>query len=265
MDPFARFKSAQKAGWAHFAPLQVGTTMPAARLVQHARITSGMRVLDVACGTGVVAISAARAGASVTGLDLTPELLEVAKQNAETARVNVDWHEGDVEFLPFPDASFDAVVSQFGHIFAPRPEVATSEMLRVLRPGGTIAFSTWPPELLVGRVFALVGRYAPPPQVAAPPPTLWGDPDVVRERLGDSVTSLTFERPIALFPALSVGHQRETVEGAGGPMWALVERLSSEDPDKLGAFRAEYEAIIADYFHDNCVHQGYLMTRAVKR
>ncbi len=150
MDPFESFKAAQKQGWAHFAPFEAITTPCAARLVKRAGIRSGQRVLDVACGTGVVSVTAARLGARVTGLDLTPELLERARENERIAGVEIDWHEGDVEKLPFGDAAFDFVLSEFGHIFAPRPEVALGEMLRVLKPGGTIAFSTWPPELFVG-------------------------------------------------------------------------------------------------------------------
>src|ERR1035437_3566868 len=147
MDPFESFKAAQKQGWAHFAPLEAITTATAARLVKRAAIHAGQRVLDVACGTGVVAITAARLGAHVTGLDLTPELLEHAPENSPIAAAEIDWHEGDVERIPFADGSFDVVVSQFGHIFAPRADVAIAEMLRVLKSGGTIAFSTWPPEL----------------------------------------------------------------------------------------------------------------------
>ena len=120
MDPFTQFKEVQKQGWAHFAPLEAWTTPAAARLVRHARVQAGQRVLDAACGTGVVAITARRLGAIVTGLDLTPELLERARENSRLAEVDIEWHEGDVEALPFPDATFDAVLSQFGHMFAPR-------------------------------------------------------------------------------------------------------------------------------------------------
>src|SRR5207302_7610684 len=105
-----------------------------------------------------------------------------ARENSSLCNLQVDWHEGDVERLPFGDAAFDVVLSQFGHMFAPRPEVAIGEMLRVLKPGGTIAFSTWPPELLVARRFALVARYMPPPPGVAPPP-LGAAPNTIRERL----------------------------------------------------------------------------------
>ena len=265
MDPFLQFKNAQKQGWAHFAPLESHTTIAAAHLVRHARIGAGQRVLDVACGTGVVAVTAARRGATVSGLDLTPQLLARARENAGIAGVTIEWHEGDVEELPFDDERFDVVVSQFGHIFAPRPDVAIAQMLRVLRPGGTIAFSTWPPELFVGRAFVLTGRYTPPPPPGAVPPVLWGDPAVVRARLGDAVADITFDREMMLVPALSPQHVRALTEQTAGPMLKVVETLSASDPQKLAQFRAEYDALIAEYVQDNLLRQGFLMTRATKR
>jgi SAM-dependent methyltransferase len=265
MDRFTTFKDAQKAGWAHFAPLQTLTTPPAARLVAHARIAAGLAVLDVGCGTGVVAVTAARTGARVTALDLTPELLEVARANAVTAGVQIEWHEGDVETLPFRDASFDVVVSQFGHIFAPRPEVAISEMLRVLKPGGTIAFSTWPPETCTGRTFALVARYSPPPPDGVASPILWGTPSVITERLGDAVVDIVFARGVMAVPSLSVHHSRENAERAVSPMIKVVAHLGATDPERLATFRREYDAVLADYFHDNVIAQDFLMTRATRR
>jgi len=264
MDAISQFKEMQKQGWMHFAPLQALTTPAAARLVKFASIHAGNKVLDVACGTGVVAITAARLGAKVSGLDLTPELLAHARENASIAKVEVNWHEGDVESLPFEDSSFDVVVSQFGHMFAPRPEVAIGEMLRVLKAGGTIAFATWPPELLVGRSFAVTGRYAPPPPPGVAPPPLWGDPNIVRERLGGGVKQITFDRARMLVPALSFQHFRKTIEQTAGPIVKLVEFLSAKDPAKLAAFRSEYDALVSEYFEDNIVHQDYLLTRATK-
>ena len=264
MDPLTQFKEAQKQSWAHFAPIETFTTPPAARLVKYAGVAAGQRVLDVACGTGVVAITAARAGARVSGLDLTPELLERARENGELAGVQIDWHQGDVEQLPFDDAAFDIVVSQYGHMFAPRPGVAISEMLRVLKPGGTIAFSTWPTELYVGRAFALVARYVSPPPVDVAPPPLWGDSNVVRERLGKAVKNIVFDRDRMLVPVLSVPHYRANYERTAGPVVRLVQALSASDPTRLAEFRREFESLITEYFQDNLVRQDYLLTRATK-
>jgi SAM-dependent methyltransferase len=262
-DPFLQFKQAQKQGWAHFAPLEALTIPQAANLVRHARVRSGDLLLDVGCGTGVAAITAALRGARVTALDLTPELLDRARENAQIAGVNVDYHEGDAENLPFNDGAFDVVVSQFGHMFAPRPEVAVVEMLRVLKPGGVMAFSTWPPELYVGRSFLLSGRYMPPPP-GVPSPSLWGDPTVIRERLGDRVKDLTFDRARMNVPVLSVTHHRLNMERTVGPMVKLVQMLSASDPAKLAQLRADFEALTAEYLEDNILRQDYLMTRAVK-
>lgn len=264
MDPFDSFKAAQKQGWAHFAPLEAVTTPCAARLVKWAGIRSGRRVLDAACGTGVVSVTAARLGARVTGLDLTPELLERARENARIARVEIDWHEGDVEKLPFGDGAFDFVLSEFGHIFAPRPEVAIGEMLRVLKPGGTIAFSTWPPELLVGRAFALTASYMPAPPPGVAPPTQWGDPNIVRQRLGPAVKDFLFDRATMLVPALSPSHHRRASEKSGGSMVRIVAELEGSDPGKLEKFRKEYDALAEEYFEDNLLRQDYLITRATK-
>ncbi len=261
MDPFAEFKAAQRKGWAFFAPLEAITTIPAAKLVAFAKVKQGQRVLDVGSGTGVVAVTAARAGAQVSALDLTPELIEVARYNAQLAGVQVDFREGDAEALPFDDASFDAVLSQFGHMFAPRPDVAVQEMLRVLKPGGVIAFSTWPPELFTGRMFALTGRYVGPPPLGVAPPHQWGDPNLVRERLGAAVKELTFDRATMMNPALSPAHHRTQSEKLAGPVKRFVE---SAEAEKLVLFRREYEALVAEYFDGNCVRQDFLMSRAVK-
>ncbi len=262
MDAVAQFKSAQREAWSTFAPMENITCTAAPRLVSFAEIGASARVLDVGCGTGVVAITAARRGAKVSGIDLTPELIARARQSAAVAGLAIDWHEGDVEALPFGDASFDVVVSQFGHMFAPRPDVALGEMLRVLRPGGRIAFSTWPPELLTGSVFRVTARYspAPPPGFGAPPQ--WGDPSVVRERLGAAVRDLAFDRDVMRFPALSPAHMRGALEQIG-PMGRLVRALEA-DPARLAEYRRELDELIAAYFESNFVRQDFLVTRATK-
>jgi len=264
MDGIAQFKANQKIAWASFAMLEHLTGMAAPELVRFAGIRAGLNVLDVACGTGVVALTAVRAGAIARGIDLTPELIERAKENAALMRVEASFEEGDVEELPFPDSSFDVVVSQFGHMFAPRPGVALGEMLRVLKPGGTIAFATWPPELFVGRWFALMGRYAPPPPEFVSPPPQWGDPNIVRERLGSAVRDITFTRRTMYFPALSPQHYRVQMAENFGPAKRLFEQLDANDPAKAAALRGEIEVLAQAYFEDNRLRQDYLLTRAVK-
>lgn len=265
-DPFVAFKAAQREGWAMFAPVEVFTVMPAAKLVKFAGVAAGQRVLDVGCGTGVVAITAARRGAEVCGLDLTPTLVEIARHHAEVAGVDVDFREGDAEELPYPDGSFDVVLSQFGHIFAPRPAVALREMLRVLKVGGRIAFSTWPPEHFTGQMFTFIASYlpSPPPGIDPPaPPALWGDPGVVRERLGGAVSGLKFHRDTLLMPVLSTQHFRIAQEATIGPLTKVVAALHG-NPEKLAQLRADFEAMAVEVFEDNAIHMPFLMTRAVK-
>ncbi len=265
VDPFAKFKAAQREAWASFAPVEISTTIPAAKLVKFAQVTPGQKVLDVACGTGVVAVTAARRGAKASGLDLSPVLIERARHNAGVAAVDIDFVEGDAEALPYPDASFDVVLSQFGHIFGPRPAVVLQELLRVLRVGGRVAFSTWPPEHFTGRMFTLVARYLPPPPGTEPPapPALWGDPNVVRERLDALVSDIAFERATLVMPALSLQHFRAAQEKTIGPLTKIVASLANE-PAKLAQLRAEFETIARDIYDDNAIHMPFLMTRATK-
>lgn len=265
-DPFAKFKEAQREGWSSFGPVEIMTTMPAAKLVKFAQVKAGQRVLDVACGSGVVALTAARRGAKASGLDLTPALLERARENAGVAGVEVAFSEGDAEALPYPDGSFDVVLSQFGHMFAPRPAVVTGEMLRVLKRGGRIAFSTWPPEHLVGGMFAFIARNMPPPPAGAEQPdapALWGDPNVIRERLGSAVTDLQFARDTMVAPALSIAHFCAAQERTIGPLAKLVAALQNE-PAKLAKLRAELEAMAEEAYEDNAIRVPFLMTRATK-
>jgi SAM-dependent methyltransferase len=266
-DPFVQLKAAQRESWSLFGPAETGTTVPAFELVRFAEVAPGDRALDVACGTGVVAITAARMGAVAEGLDLTPALLERARKSAALAGVSVGFREGDAEALPYPDASFDVVLSQFGHMFAPRPEVTVSEMLRVLQPGGRLAFTTWPPDDYVGRIFALAARHLPPPPPGDPtpaPPVQWGDPEVVRQRLGDGVKDLSFARGEMVVPALSPEHVRQVMETTIGPLIRLVESLRAT-PERLEKLRSELLSIGREYWRENRMHQAYLMCRATKR
>ena len=149
--------------------------------VNRLNLKPGMKVLDVACGTGNTSIPAAKTGAEVTGLDIAPNLLEQARKRAQVEGLKIEFIEGDAEQLPQGDASFDVVISMFGAMFAPRPELVASELLRVCRPGGSVAMGNWTPEGFVGTMFKITAKHSPPPQ-GVPAPVLWGDPKTVSER-----------------------------------------------------------------------------------
>ncbi|HEX5707657.1 MAG TPA: methyltransferase domain-containing protein [Pyrinomonadaceae bacterium] len=170
----------------------------AREFIERLELRPGMRVLDVACGSGNLAIHAARAGAQVTGVDIAANLLEQARQRAEAEGLTIQFDEGDAESLPYADATFDVVVSMFGAMFAPRPELVASELLRVCRRGGRVAMANWTPEGFVGQMFKITGRHvAPPPDM--PSPVKWGDEETVRERLRAGVADLRLARRMCLF------------------------------------------------------------------
>ena len=263
MSDISLIKDKAKKMWSTFAAFETVTALAAPELIKFSGVHGGDRLLDVGCGTGVVALTAAQVGAKVSGSDLTPELIIRAKENAQISNLSIDFKVADVEDLPYQDNEFDFVLSQFGHMFAPRPEVAIKEMLRVLKPGGTIAFSTWPPELLTGRLFVLTGKYGPPPPKDISPPTMWGEVDIIKKRLGKNVRNITFHRAEYGNPTLSPAHMRVALEAYIGPIGATVRSLESS-PKKLTEFRDAMEDLLSKYFANNTVIQSYLMTRAIK-
>jgi SAM-dependent methyltransferase len=186
-----------------------------------------------------------------------------AKENSQISNLNIDFQIADVEDLPYKDDKFDFVLSQFGHMFAPRPEIALKEMLRVLKSGGVVAFSTWPPELLTGRLFTLTGKYNPSAPKDISPPVMWGEVEVIKKRLGRSVRDITFHRAEYGNPALSPAHMRVALEAYIGPIGATI-KLLEPNPEKLSEFRNAMEDLLFEYFQNNTVVQSYLMTRAIK-
>ncbi len=166
------------------------------RLVEACGIREGLRVLDVAAGTGNASIPAAQRGAEVTASDLTPELFEAGRRRADEAGVELEWVEADAERLPFADESFDVVMSSIGAMFAPRHEPVADELVRTSRSEGTIGLLSWTPEGMIGALFRTMGPFAPPPPPGAQPPPLWGDEDHVRELFGDRVEWRTLERDV---------------------------------------------------------------------
>ncbi len=220
------------------------------RLVEACGIGPGMKVLDVAAGTGNASIPAAQAGADVTASDLTPELLHAGAARAGDAEL--EWVTADAENLPFEDGSFDVVMSAIGVMFAPHHQAAADELARVCRPGGTIGLLSWTPEGMLGALFRMMGPFAPPPPPGASPPPLWGSEEHVQELLGDRVAIRSSERgilEITAFPtARDYGdHFRERY----GPAIAVRKNAAAngraeEFDAALGAFCDEWNRGTAD-------------------
>lgn len=165
-------------------------------LVESCGITAGMRVLDVAAGTGNASIPAAHTGADVTASDLTPELFDAGHRRAEAEGVELAWAEADAESLPFDGESYDVVMSSIGAMFAPQHQEVADELIRVCRPGGTIGMLNWTPDGMIGALFRTMGPFAPPPPPGAQPPPLWGSEEHMSELFRDRVDFHTLERKI---------------------------------------------------------------------
>ncbi|MDX2034238.1 MAG: class I SAM-dependent methyltransferase [Blastocatellia bacterium] len=183
----------------------------AAAFIQRLSLAPGARVLDVACGSGNLSFPAARAGAIVTGVDIAPNLIEMARSRAKAEGLKIRFEEGDAERLPYADNSFDVVVTMFGAMFAPQPEATAAELQRVCRPGGTIAMANWTPGGFIGQMFKTTTRHVPPPNI--PSPLLWGDEASVRERFRASAGRLHVNRRLMTFrlpmePELTVDYFR---------------------------------------------------------
>ncbi|HEV2577306.1 MAG TPA: class I SAM-dependent methyltransferase [Acidobacteriaceae bacterium] len=183
----ANMRSAWMAG--DFGVVAKTITAGAEKFIQSLDIPPGARVLDVACGTGNTAIPLARRGCIVTGVDIATNLLEQARARAAAEHLAITFDEGDAEALPYGDATFDAVTSMFGAMFAPRPELVASECARVLKPEGLLAMGNWGPGAFVARMFKIGSTHVPPPP-GVKPPILWGDDATVRERLSPYFTNI---------------------------------------------------------------------------
>jgi ubiquinone/menaquinone biosynthesis C-methylase UbiE len=254
-----------------------------AHLVRLVNISSGYNVLDVACGTGNTAITAKKMvpEINVTGIDFTSELLTQAKEQASIADVgNIEWKEANVEDLPFENERFDVVLSSFGHMFAPHPQVAIKEMIRVTKPGGCIAFSTWPSELVNGKLFKAMAKHVPAntensvysssqsEQQQQPSPMQWGNPENIQKLLVDGSSDLTigdihFERGVAKIPVLSPNHYWARTSTKSGPVIQAIQSI--KDLSKIEDLKKDVLQAISPYYKDNELKLDYLITVGTKK
>lgn len=262
-DPLAaRVHATWTAG--DFGRIAVGYERSAAELITRLGLAAGERLLDVACGSGNLALPAARAGAVVTAIDIAPNLVAQTRRHALAEGLPILADVGDAEEMPYADGAFDTVVSMFGVMFAARPARATAQLARVCRPGGRIVLANWTPEGFIGRMFAITREHVPPPS-DVPSPLLWGMEDPMRERLAPYARDLqlvrrqiTFEYPmpparvadlfrewygpmVRAFGSLGSGAQARFRE-------ALVEHWSEHDRAQDGTTRvnSEYLEVIVE-------------------
>ncbi len=239
-------------------------------LVRACAVEPGDRVLDVAAGSGNAAIPAAATGAVVTASDLTPELFAAGRRIATDRGVALEWVEADAEALPFADDSFDIVMSCVGVMFAPHHQATADELVRVVRPGGTIGLINWTPEGFIGKLFATMKPYAPPPPPAASPPPLWGSENHVRMLFSDRVSDLTTRRETVHMDHCPTPIEfREYWKRNYGPTIA-VYRFNQDQPDRLAALDADLLTLLTDWnLADEPGRTGYdaeyLLTTATKR
>ena len=235
----ATIKERQQAAWASGDYSAVGSRLlPTAELLCEAvDLRAGERVLDVACGNGNAALAAARHFCQVTGIDYVPALLERARERARAEGLEASFQEADAEALPFPDGSFDVVLSTCGAMFAPDQERTASELLRVTRPGGRIGMVNWVPDGYVGELFQTIGRYLPPPP-GRRPPVQWGSEDRLRELFGPEVT-ISAPRRTFWWRWPSAEHQAEFFATFYGPTTKALAALGTDRATDLKADMVE--------------------------
>ncbi|MFC8065692.1 MULTISPECIES: class I SAM-dependent methyltransferase [unclassified Streptomyces] len=231
-------------------------------LVEACGIKDGDRVLDVAAGSGNASIPAALAGGDVVASDLTPELLDVGRNEAEARGAAVSWQEADAEDLPFEDGDFDTVMSCVGVMFAPHHQAAADELVRVCRPGGTIGLLNWTPEGFVGQMFATMKPFAPPPPPGAQPPPLWGREDHVRMLLGDRVTGVEAHRRSLRVDTFGEPEEfRAFFKSAYGPTISVYRNLA-DDPERTAALDAALVDLARGALEDGVLEWEYLLLTA---
>lgn len=227
-------KARQQATWSDGDYAVIGTTLQIVgeSLCEAVDVRSGERVLDVAAGNGNAALAAARRWCEVTASDYVPALLERARERAVADRLPIEFRTADAEKLPFPDASYDVVLSTFGVMFTPDQQRAASEMARVCRPGGKIGLANWTPESFIGQLFKAIGKHIPPPP-GLRPPALWGTEVRLAELFGESAASIDLQRRNFVFRYRSPAHWLEVFRTYYGPTKRAFEALDARGGKEL--------------------------------
>lgn len=196
----AAIKAKQKATWESGDYGQIGHSIEhiAQEFMDHRPLRPGAQVLDVACGTGNLAVIAARQGCQVSGVDIATNLLDQARARAAAAGLSIAFQEADAEAMPFPNESFDLAVSMFGVMFTPQPAIAIEELRRVTRPEGQLGLANWTPEGFIGQMFRIFKKHLPPPPAGVPSPMEWGTEGVVQERLRPGFKDVRLTRRMAI-------------------------------------------------------------------
>jgi SAM-dependent methyltransferase len=243
---FQTIKSRQKATWesGDFGQIAKSIEPAAEDFMSRLPLRRGDAVLDAACGTGNLAVIAARAGCVVQGVDIATNLIAQARQRARAEKLDITYTEGDAEALPYPDASFDMVVSMYGVMFTPQPERIVNELRRVTKPGGMIALANWTPTGFIGKMFDVFRRHVPPP-AGLPSPLQWGDEEIVSERLrhGFGKLRLTRRRAQMYYPFDAAG----TVEFFRQYYGPTQKAFASLTPGAQADLRADLEQLQATH------------------
>ena len=227
-------KGRQQKAWSSGDYGKVGVTLVlmSEQLAEAAELKSGQKVLDVASGNGNASLAAARRFCEVTAVDYVPMLLEEGRRRAEAEGLTVDFREGDAENLSFEDASFDVAVSTLGVMFAPDQDKAAEELLRVVKPGGTIAMVNWVPDGYIGELFKTIGKYVPPPP-GLKPPFRWGTEEGLDELLNSGIGSLQTRRRTHVWRFPSARHHVEYMREYYGPLNKAFGALDEEGQKAL--------------------------------
>lgn len=227
-------KARQRAAWASGDYSVVGTTLQIVgeTLGEAMDLRAGQRVIDVAAGNGNASLAAARRGCEVCSTDYVPALLTRGRERAAAERLDIEFREADAEALPFEDGSFDAAISTFGAMFAPRPRRVAAELLRVVRPGGKVGLANWTPPSLVGQLLTTVGRHVPPPAGIDPPP-LWGTRERIAALFGPQAVRIDAEPRSFVFRYRSSRHWLDTMRTFYGPVLKAFAALDASRQQAL--------------------------------